>query len=157
MIQRIQTIYLLLAAIAVGIAAFMPLAFISTANGDLFDLYASGLYDVKQGALIQSAIYMLILALVTIVVPIVSIFLFKNRMLQMRVCVIEVVLLIGFYAMVGAYYFLCNRALGQIGIEMQGVHPAIFTPLVAIVLVLCATRAIFNDEIKVKASESRIR
>ncbi len=152
MIQRIQTIYLLVAVAIMSLSATLPLAFISTTNGELFDLYALGLRDIN-GELIQSTIYLFVLALIAIITPLSTIFLYKRRMLQLRICVVELVLLIGFYVMVGAYYFLCHRALSQIGVEMQGLHPAIFAPIGAIVVVGLAARAIFNDEIAVRASD----
>lgn len=42
-------------------------------------------------------------------VPLVTIFLFKRRLVQIRLCAVELVLLIGAGAMMGIYFYLCNR------------------------------------------------
>ncbi len=127
MIQRIQTIYLLLTAAVAAVASVMPLTYFSISSGELFDLYASGVRAVG-GEQIQGSIYMLILSVAAAVLPIVTIFLFKNRMLQVRLCTMEFVLLFGNYAMIGAYYYLSHRAFEQVGIVAKGFHPAIFAP-----------------------------
>ncbi len=155
MIQRIQSIYLLLATIASAIALFTPLAFFSISTGELFDLYASGL-TTADGEMLQGSIFLMVLGVIAAVVPFVNIFLFKNRMLQIRACVVEVVLLFGFYVMLGAYYYLSCRVFGDIGVEVRGIHPSIVAPLVAILLNFFAAKAIFDDEVLVKSTD-RIR
>ncbi|MFI3258548.1 MAG: DUF4293 domain-containing protein [Rikenellaceae bacterium] len=155
MIQRIQTIYLLVAGVLAGLTTFLPLAFFSTGSGELFDLYSSGL-RVVGGETIQGTIYMSVLALTTTIIPFIAIFLFKNRMLQMRICAVEAVLLIGYYIMIGAYYFLSCRVFEAEGIVERGFHPALFGPIVSLVLSLLAAKAIFTDELLVR-SVDRIR
>lgn len=157
MIQRVQTLYLLAAGLISALTIFLPLAFFSTSttSGELFDIYASGL-KVIEGAEIQRFTYMFILSIGASILPIVSIFLFKNRMLQIRLCVVEVVLQLGLYAMIAIYYYLSRRVFVEVGIETQGFHPALFAPAVAIGLSLLAARSIFRDEILVR-SVDRIR
>ncbi|MFI3304415.1 MAG: DUF4293 domain-containing protein [Rikenellaceae bacterium] len=156
MIQRVQTIYLILAVVAAALTLFMPLAFFSISTGELFDLYASGLHSSADGEMLQNSIFMFVLGVIITVVPLVTIFLFKNRMLQIRACVIEVVLLFGFYIMLGTYYYLCCRVFGQIGVELKGVHVAIAAPLVAMLMTFLAAKSIFSDELLVRSTD-RIR
>ncbi|MFR9651384.1 MAG: DUF4293 domain-containing protein [Rikenellaceae bacterium] len=154
MIQRIQTIYLLLAGVLSGLFAFMPLLYFSTSDGGLFDIYARGV--AAGGSFINEVVYLWILAGGATLLPIVNIFLFKNRMAQVRLCIVNVVLLLGNYLLLGTYFFMAVGAFKEIGIESRGFHPAVFASLVSIVLVLFAAKAIFRDEMLVR-SVDRIR
>lgn len=155
MIQRIQSVYLLIVSALAIAATILPLLYFSTTPGELFDLYASGLREA-DGAQLQGSIYMLILSIATSILPLAIIFLFKNRMLQVRLCAIECVLLLGNYVMIGAYFFLSCRAFSEVGVVAKGFHPAVFAPLAALVLTLFAGKAILNDELLVR-SVDRIR
>ncbi len=155
MIQRIQTLYLLLIAGLSAAAMFMPLTYFSTASGELFNISAIGV-KTASGEAIQGTIYMMVLAAAAILIPLVNIFLFKNRMLQLRLCGIEGVVLVGNYAMIGAYTYLGTRAFAHIGVESVGFHPALFAPAVAIVLCFLAGKAMLSDELLVR-SVDRIR
>ncbi len=155
MIQRIQTIYLLVAGALSLCAVFMPLAYFSTVGGELFDLHASGLYTA-MGESIQGTAYLMVLVIAAAILPFVTIFLFNNRMLQLRFCVVECVLLIGTYAMIAAYFYLSARAFGEIGVDSKGFHPALFAPLGAIFAAVMAARAIFKDVLLLR-SVDRIR
>ncbi len=155
MIQRIQTLYLIIIAGLAAAATLLPLTYFSTSTGELFDIYATGVKSAR-GEDIQGSIYMIILAVAAIALPLINIFLFKRRMLQMRLCAIEGVLLVGNYAMIGAYTFLGTRAFEQMGVEHIGFHPALFAPLAAIVFCFLAGRAILSDELLVR-SVDRIR
>lgn len=154
MIQRIQTIYLLLAGVLAWLFATMPLLYFSTSDRGLFDIYARGIST--GGEFVNEVVYLWILAGGATLLPIVNIFFFKKRMAQMRLCVVNVVLLFGNYLLLGTYYFMVIGAFKEIGIEARGFHPAIFTPLASIVLVLFAAKAIYKDEMLVR-SVDRIR
>ncbi len=155
MIQRVQTLYLLLVAGLSASAMFLPLTYFSTANGELFNIYAVGVKTASGGE-IQGTIYMMVLAAAAIIVPLINILLFKNRMLQLRLCGIEGVVLVGNYAMIGAYTYLGTRAFESVGVESVGFHPALFAPAAAIVLSVLAGKAILSDELLVR-SVDRIR
>lgn len=155
MLQRIQTVYLLLAAALSAAAFFMPLTYFSTSAGDLFDIYATSVRSAG-GETIDGSIYMMILAAANIAAPIVNICLYHKRMLQVRICGIIGVLLVGNMAMIGAYTYLAVRAFETIGVESVGFHPALFAPLAALGLIYLAGRAILKDELRVR-SVDRIR
>ena len=73
MIQRIQTLYLLLAAGLVACAAFLPLASFAS-GGEEFRLYAFGL-RTADGEAVQSTLFMGILLALALVLPLPTIFL----------------------------------------------------------------------------------
>lgn len=152
MIQRIQTLYLLAIVALMAAALFTPLAYF-VAGVEEYKLFA---YSLKGEQSEFSTIYMgLILTLAT-VVPLVNIFLFKNRQLQIRLCAIELVLLIGSLAFIAIYYYLSNRMFAELAFHTQGFRIAIVFPLVAIILDYLAMRAIFHDEMLVRSLD-RIR
>jgi len=84
------------------------------------------------------------------------IFLFKRRLLQIRLCVVEIVLLIGSAVMEAAYYFLSWRVFSELSFHTQGFRPAIALPLVCLLFAYLAARAVFRDELMVRAAD-RIR
>ncbi len=153
MIQRIQTLYLLIATALMAVAIFTPVArFFDGAQE--YTLTAFALKDAA-GAVAQPALYMGILLALAGVLPFIVIFLFKNRQLQIRLCAAEIVLLIGSLAVMAIYYYLSARmfdaANGIISIKI-----AIVMPLLAIVFVALAIRSIFRDEVLVRSLD-RIR
>ena len=148
MIQRIQTLYLLIIAALMAVTLFSGLAWFAGDAGE-FGLYAFGL-KTAEGELVQSTVYMgVLLALVTI-------FLFRRRLLQIRLCVVEMVLLLGSLVMEGVYYFLSWRVFSDLTFHTQGFKPAIVLPLVCLLFAYLAARAIFRDELLVRAAD-RIR
>ncbi len=153
MIQRIQTVYLLIATILMAITIFTPIAQFFDGTQE-YTLSAFALKDAA-GAVAQPAIYMGILLVLATLLPFVVIFLFKNRQLQIRLCAAEIVLLVGSLVVMGIYYYLSHRifdaANGIISIKV-----GIVMPILAIVFVALAIRSIFRDEVLVRSLD-RIR
>ncbi len=154
MIQRIQTIYLLVAGALAGIYAFTPLLYFSTADGLVYNIYARGVE--VSGMRLEGVVYLWILAGAAAILPLLNILLFKWRMLQIRLCIVNAVLLLGNYLLLGTYYYMVLSAFEEMGVAVRGFHPAVFSSLLALILVLFAGRAIFKDEVLVR-SVDRIR
>lgn len=154
MIQRIQTLYLLLTAALVACAAFLPLATFA-GGGDEFRLYAFGL-RAADGTTVQPTLYLGILLALALALPLVTIFLFKRRMLQLRLGVVEMILLLGAQIMAGIYYFLSYRVFSAFEFHVQSVRIPIILPLVAMIFTYLAVRAVFRDELTVRSMD-RIR
>lgn len=154
MIQRIQTLYLLAVTALMAVVLFAPLAWFGGEAGE-FELYAFAL-EATGGETVQSTVYMGIVLALACVLPLVTIFLFRRRLLQIRLCVVEMVLLLGSLAMEGVYYFLSWRVFSDMAFHTQGLKPSIALPLVCMLLTYLALRAIFRDEMLVRAAD-RIR
>ena len=152
MIQRIQTLYLLAVAALMAAAIFTPLAYFA-AGVEEYKLYA---FSLKSATNEYSTIYMGIVVALSAIIPLVNIFLFKNRLLQIRMCAVELVLLVGSAIFMAIYYFLSNRMFSHLEFSAHGMHIAIIFPLVALILDYLALRAIFRDEMLVKSLD-RIR
>ena len=82
MIQRIQTLYLLIIAALMAVTLFSGLAWFAGDAGE-FGLYAFGL-KTAEGELVQSTVYMGVLLALACALPLVTIFLFRRRLLQIR-------------------------------------------------------------------------
>lgn len=154
MIQRIQTVYLLLVAVLALLPVFLPVAWFGSDEGQ-FSLYAFSLQDAA-GVTVQSTIYMGVVFVVALVLPVVNIFLYRRRMLQIRLCVVEMVLLVGCVAMELAYYFLACKAFPDAHLQTSGMNAVLFLPLAGLVFCFLAARAVFRDEMLVRSTD-RIR
>lgn len=152
MIQRIQTLYLLLAAAFMSLTLFMPIATF-VVDDQTYELTA---FSLTCGDMSQSTIWLGIILAIATALPLITIFLFKKRTLQIRLCAVEVVLLIGSLVLVALYYWLTSRLFEGLVIEHRQFGWAAPMPIVAIVLSYLASRAIFKDEVLVRSLD-RIR
>ena len=141
MIQRIQTVYLLLAAVCAVLTLFIsPVLLDFPDELTLRSIYA---LDMSVWGLYVISIAIAVLALA-------DIFLFKKRILQARLNIITVVACVGYYALLAMYVWF---AVQRFGAEWF-VNWSAGLPLVAMILVLMATRAILKDEAAVRAAWS---
>jgi hypothetical protein len=163
MIQRIQTIYLLLAMILMSTTLLYPLATI-VAGTDEIALNALGLSGLPaEIGTVSSPIFYCLMALLVLptLLPIVTIFLYKKRLVQIRLCVSEIVLLLGSIAFIGIYcYRLCDAIAAMPNYQdVERVFslgwPSIM-PILSIILVVLAIRGIAKDEALVRSLD-RIR
>lgn len=154
MIQRIQSLYLLLVSALMAVASFTPLAWFAGDAGE-FRLYAFSL-RVLGGESVQPTLCMGVLFSLACLLPFVTIFLFRRRLLQIRLCVVEAVLLAGALVMEGIYYFLSWRVFSDLTFHMQGFCVSIALPVLCLLFVWLAARAVLHDELLVRAAD-RIR
>ena len=144
MIQRIQSVYLLVVSILMVICMCYPVgSIIATTNeisefGNLFITLPDGTKDYAPWALFVILLVVAVLAFVTI-------FLFKKRMLQIRLTIFSSVVLIGYYLVMAALIFMTA--------EETSFTPSwtICLPFVGIILNWLAIRGIGADEALVKA------
>lgn len=154
MIQRIQSLYLLLVAALTAVTLFAPLASFGSSVGT-FELRAFVL-QTTTGEVLNVTIYMGVLLAAACLLPLGTIFCFRNRMLQLRLCFVELVLLLGSLVMEGVYYYLGCRLFAGADFATHRFHVAVVLPLVAMLFVWLAIRAIFRDELLVRDAD-RIR
>lgn len=154
MIQRIQTLYLLAAAALLAVTIFTPIA-VFAANGTELTLSAFSFADAANDS-VQSTLWLGIVLVLSALLPLLIIFLFKRRQLQIRLCGVELVLLLGDVAFIVIYYMLSSRAVEGFEFAASSLRLGAVMPLVAIVLVTMAMRAIFRDELLVRSLD-RIR
>ena len=158
MIQRIQTLYLLLVVIlGTLLCIFPPVEFLLPEATDYVSLHA-----LDKWPLAVMSIAIPLLALVTIG-------LYKRRLLQVRLNIMNVVLCLGYYALLAlyvAYIVKGYEPLGAVSCELSTVNCQLSTvncewyltmwsaiPLVNVVLTMMATRRILKDEALVRAAD----
>lgn len=149
MIQRIQTLYLLAVAVLAGVLNFLTLITIKTGE-TVYELESFGLQTVApQKEIIYSTFPLFAILSVISVLSALTIFLYKKRVLQIRLCLFNILLAIGFYAAIVFYtYYLGGKFNADYSIKL----PVLF-PLVGIVLDWLAIRSIGADEALVRSYE----
>lgn len=154
MIQRIQTLYLLVVTALMSVTLFSRLAWFAGA-GEEFGLWAFALKSA-DGEVLHPTVYLGILLVLAGLLPLVTIFLYRRRMLQIRLCVVEMVLLLGCAIMEGVYYYLGCRVVADLAMSAHGLRAVIALPVVSLLFAWLAVRAIFRDELLVRGAD-RIR
>lgn len=161
MIQRIQTVYLLL-VVALGITlCFVPVVeFVTPEDAETLHIYNLGATGMElvtnedcQPVITMQGLWGL--TVTTFLIPLlalVDIFLYKNRILQARLNIFTVMLCAGYYGVLAIYVWL-----GILSMEVEWhILPWASIPLICLVLTLMATRGILKDEALVRAAD-RIR
>ena len=143
MIQRIQTVYLLLTSIISGVLIFV------------FNLWKSLEKNVFALDLLNSDSSLLkvvpILFLVSAILAFVAIFLFKNRKLQFVIGRLTILINL---ILLGLLIYVSLTLPGEASVSEKGI--GMFIPILAILLVVLANKAIKKDEDLVK-SVDRLR
>ena len=83
MIQRIQTVYLLISGLLMASLFFLPFAQIETQTGELYNFMYRGLTNA-DGETVIPTLALAILLTVATVIPFITIFMYKKRVLQIR-------------------------------------------------------------------------
>lgn len=155
MIQRIQSLYLLTIVILSGFTLLTPVAdFVNQAQGLHYLLGFKGIYLLQpKGNIFESSAWAL--AAIATIVPVISlitIFLYKNRINQIRLSVINMFLIIGYYILLFVYVWFASQRLNA----EWSLRFATAIPLINLILNYLAMGAIGKDEKLVKSLD-RIR
>ena len=157
MIQRIQTLYLLL-VVALGVTlCFVPVVqFVTPENAEVvraWELTALGMTETtvtELPAIELNGLWGLFLASVIIpVLALVDIFLYNNRLLQARLNIFTIMLCLGYYGVLAIYIYLAKLVI-DVDVYVMGWA---CLPLVCLVLTVMATRRILKDEAMVRAAD----
>lgn len=153
MIQRVQSIYLLLAAILTGLTAILPIATINGTDGNSYiTLTCLGIETNMQEFEGTHPWAITIPWILSVLLPIVAIFCFKNRRKQIRwvnyACSTNILLLL---VATTKCWSWAEAANGTPRPEICALMPVI-----AVISTLLARRGISRDEALVRAAD-RIR
>lgn len=157
MIQRIQSLYLLCAIIFMAIFAFNPFINLITPAGTYqmncmgINLSAPAEIITETAIIASSQNYIAaIVAALIVVMSIIAIFLFKNRMKQMLVCKINILFYITLYVVMGLLIYNNYTMLGATTFKTT---TYIIFPICALITNWMAIQAINKDEQMVRDSE----
>lgn len=148
-IQRWQSVLLLIAAVMMGLFSFCSLGQLSGANTTA-DIYSYGVYAKgTEGALI-STLYVCVVGVLTSLLGLIAVFLFKNTRLQKRICLMAIVLTL---AACGSEW-LALQGVELPGETMPSYSSIAFTPFITVAALLGAYRCIRSDERKLAAANT---
>ena len=152
MIQRIQTIFLLLAALCMA-GLFLPIMAFATVSGDTSSMQvaqqsmmADGVFDVIDHVILT------ILAILATLIAIVAIFMYGDRKKQLlfnRIAIVIGLLVV----LLGALFFYQDYSLMDNGSYLISIEYGVLLPIIYIVLLLLASRSIRKDDNLVKSMD----
>ena len=150
MIQRIQTLYLLAALALMVVMLLLPFAEIAAIDGSMYNFGSEGLKRLDGDAwlVVSGAIPLFVLILVIAILLLAALLLFRNRRLQMRVCVYVIILEFGLIGLGYYYFFLAFR---DIEVSNYAFRLPVIIPVLAIIIIYLAFRAIRKDYILVRS------
>lgn len=154
MIQRIQSIFLLLASGASFSMFGLPFADIEGVQGGT----VAGLNVLEDLVFnLQDNIGLLILAIVTGGIAFLTIFLFKNRTLQMKLCTLTIVANIILVVLAGVLFYqemdLIDTVKNTDTSYYMDVEYGVLAPFLAIIFTVLANRGIKKDDKLVKSMD----
>jgi predicted cation transporter len=153
MIQRKQTVFLLLAAIALGLLFYFPLAtFIG--DKDSLVLYVYKLVSLVPDNAPDVPAYFLMpllsLNVLMILLSVVIIFMFKNRMRQLNFVRINLILLM---IMIAVFFFYDVSVLEEASGGVVEYEVGSYFPLIAFIFFILAYKGIMSDERLIRSAD----
>lgn len=147
-IQRIQTLYLLLAAILLAVFAFVPSVIITSAGQQA--PYVIGVISSGVAPNTKPDMILLAMDLLVIVLTVITIFSYKDLKKQLRLCAISIALVLALLLCV----CVLTVALAKLGTVSMTLWNLL--PFVALVACILAYRGISHDR-KLLSDSQRIR
>ena len=144
MIQRIQSVYLLAVSILMIICMCNPVGSIISTDSQISEFY-NLFISMPDGTKTYAPWALFAIQVIIAVLAFTTIFLFKKRMLQIRLTIFSSVMLIGYYMALVAYILMLAED------TTFSASWTICLPFAAIILNWLAIRGIGADEALVKA------
>ena len=143
MIQRLQSVYMLVATILGIMCLCMPVGHLTTAEGlgDLTNLKLT----LPAGETSNSPWALFAILLFSTALNFLCIFAYRNRTWQMRTLVVAILFMIGYYAFFAFYVWVISN-----GLDFRPTLMASF-PLIMIVLDYLAFLRVLKDEMLVRS------
>lgn len=154
MIQRIQSLFLFLAFVCVALLFVFPVADLLYPEGR-YTLYIMGLYksQPEMADKIFTSIPLIVLAAASAILSIVTVFMFKARPKQIRNNRINLLITATLIILI---FFYIDKAVSISPDSSKTYSVGIVFPIIALVFILLANRAIKKDEALVRSAD-RIR
>lgn len=148
MIQRIQSVYLLLVTILLVMTAFMPIGYFIETDNITTHIFKPLGVSLANGEF-QSTWGLFGILILSAIIAFGTIFLYRNRMLQIRMTIFSSILLVGFYIAFLVFMFVLKEDLNA-GFHLKW---ALSLPVICIILNNLSFRAIYRDEVMVRAAD----
>jgi Na+/melibiose symporter-like transporter len=152
MIQRIQTIWLILASLALFAMFIFPTLQLSSVDGSARQIYVTGVQDSIGANKVQTEGFTLLTigAVIVALFPLLVIWFYRDRKKQTLLCYLTIVIIISFG------FWLSQTAKAVAGSVTPGIGNfgiGAMLPSLSIIFILLAARGIRNDEKLVRSSE----
>ena len=156
MIQRIQSLYLLIASLLTGSLFFTEFARFLDDEGFIYVLKYRGLFNIgveeHEMKCVFTCIIIASLLIITTISLLTTILVYKKRMIQLLLCRINIGLLI---CLLGMILYRCFDAKNTLDAQLSFSWVLIF-PVISVVLVILAMGGIRKDEALIRSLD-RIR
>lgn len=149
MIQRVQSVYLLLAAVSIVVFLCFPTGYFIDSEGIITGIFKPLGVTLSDNTFL-STWGLFALSLLSALIQVCTIFLFRNRMLQMRMSILSIIVICGYYI---AFIFFLSVLKEKLFDTSLQIRWPLCLPLVSIILTWLANRAIHHDENLVKAAD----
>lgn len=150
--QRIQTVWLLLVVLLMGLFSMLDIAVFTLPNGTYASLDNWRFYNAFDGVTAHSVWGIGVLSILSALLALVTIFLYKKRLLQMRLSIFTLLVIIGELG----YISWISWRFASLNEAAFAPRFALALPLICLPLLYLASRRIIYDETLVRAS-NRLR
>lgn len=152
MLQRIQSIYLLLAGAAILALFLFPLAHNVYVDNTPINIMVTGTYADAGGQQVLKDHFVALTAVTAIVgiLPFIVIFLFKNRKQQITLCYSTILVIIGYSFWIAQ---TAKEVVGGITLQPANFGIGLFLCPLAIALLILAIKGIQRDEKLIKSAD----
>lgn len=152
MIQRVQSIYLFFASLAIFALYLVTIANNVYIGGKPTSIKVTGLFQDLNGVQTNVTPFVALTAITAVVAlaPLIIIFLFRKRKQQVALCYSAVLLIIGYSFWLAQ---TVKKATDGIVLGSNNFGVGLFLPPIAILLVFLAIKAIKKDEALVKSAD----
>jgi uncharacterized membrane protein len=152
MLQRIQSIYLFFAGLVIAALFLFPLIHNVYVNGKPVTIMVTGIYqDVNgQSAHTESFMALAIATAFVALLPIIVIFLYKNRKQQIAFSYSALLVIIGYSFWMSQ---TVKKVMGSVEIDTHNWGIGLLLSSISMIFILLAVRGIKNDEKLVKSAD----
>ena len=152
MLQRVQTIWLFFASLAIFCLFIFPYLHVLNANGTAKALKVSGVYENVNGEVIQTQMFVPIMIATVILglIPLLIIFFYKNRKKQITICYVCILAILGY-----SFWLVqvAKQVFGEVTLKLDNYGIGVILPSLAILFVILALKGIRNDEKLIKSAD----
>lgn len=151
MLQRKQSVFLLMAALATGATFIFAIANAVVGQAAyVYNNYGLSVLEQLKFTKLQDG-YLYIPAAMVLIMLLFTITQFKRRAFQIKICRVTYILILVQFAL---YFFIPENVLGKLGTGVKvNYDVAFYLPLVSLVLTFIAERFIQKDEKLVKSAD----
>jgi len=152
MLQRIQSIYLLLAGLALLSLFLFPLVHNVYVNNKPVTIMVTGVFQDVNGRQEHTEFFVALAVATGIIafLPIIIIFLFKSRKQQVALCYSVMLVIIGYSFWMAQ---TAKKVMGEIQIDTHNWGIGLFLSSISLLFILLAIKAIQRDEKLVKSAD----